>query len=374
MLLDSAGPPGARAGRRRPAGVRGNRQARLTKPAGALGRLEELSIWLAGVRGACPPPLASPDPGRRLRRRPRRRRRPASRPTRARSPPRWWPTSCAGGAAVNVLAGSGRRDRPRRRPGRRHRRRGRAGRDHPAQGAPQLRAHRPRGRPHAATRRAGRSLAGQAIADEEIDGGADLLIAGDMGIGNTTPATVLIALLTGTRAAHARRPRHRHRRRRLDPQDQGRTRRGPPRPAVPRATRSRLVGVVGGADIAAMAGFLVRGRRAPYPGGARRRRRPARLRCVADRMTPGRRGWWRGRSPLDRAGARRGAGRARARRRCSTSACGSARAPARCWPYPCCSAAAATLADMATFDEAGVSDHAAHRAEPRGLAGGCDSP
>ena len=28
------------------------RQLRLTKPAGALGRLEELSIWLAGVQGA----------------------------------------------------------------------------------------------------------------------------------------------------------------------------------------------------------------------------------------------------------------------------------------------------------------------------------
>ena len=30
------------------------RQGRLAKPAGALGRLEELSIWLAGVQGACP--------------------------------------------------------------------------------------------------------------------------------------------------------------------------------------------------------------------------------------------------------------------------------------------------------------------------------
>src|SRR5262249_38674588 len=40
--------------------------------------------------------------------------------------------------------------------------------------------------------------AGVAIADEEIDQGADLLIAGDMGIGNTTPAAVLIAALTGT--------------------------------------------------------------------------------------------------------------------------------------------------------------------------------
>ena len=36
------------------------------------------------------------------------------------------------------------------------------------------------------------------IADEEVDAGADLLIAGDMGIGNTTPATTLIAALTDT--------------------------------------------------------------------------------------------------------------------------------------------------------------------------------
>ena len=39
--------------------------------------------------------------------------------------------------------------------------------------------------------------AGRRIADEEVDAGADLLIAGDMGIGNTTAATALIAALTG---------------------------------------------------------------------------------------------------------------------------------------------------------------------------------
>ena len=39
--------------------------------------------------------------------------------------------------------------------------------------------------------------AGRRIADEEVDAGADLLIAGDMGIGNTTAATTLIAALTG---------------------------------------------------------------------------------------------------------------------------------------------------------------------------------
>ena len=35
-------------------------QARLTKPAGSLGALEELSVRLAGLAGSCPPPL--PDP------------------------------------------------------------------------------------------------------------------------------------------------------------------------------------------------------------------------------------------------------------------------------------------------------------------------
>ena len=39
--------------------------------------------------------------------------------------------------------------------------------------------------------------AGRQIADQEVDAGADLLIAGDMGIGNTTAATVLVAGLTG---------------------------------------------------------------------------------------------------------------------------------------------------------------------------------
>jgi len=36
------------------------RQLRLTKPAGALGRLEEVSVQLAGLAGVCPPPLPEP--------------------------------------------------------------------------------------------------------------------------------------------------------------------------------------------------------------------------------------------------------------------------------------------------------------------------
>lgn len=38
---------------------------------------------------------------------------------------------------------------------------------------------------------------GRAIADQEVDAGADLLIAGDLGIGNTTPAAALIGAATG---------------------------------------------------------------------------------------------------------------------------------------------------------------------------------
>src|SRR5437773_10434995 len=35
-------------------------QARMTKPAGSLGALEELSVRLAGLAGHCPPPLPEP--------------------------------------------------------------------------------------------------------------------------------------------------------------------------------------------------------------------------------------------------------------------------------------------------------------------------
>ena len=36
------------------------RQARLTKPRGALGQLEDLSVQLAGIAGICPPPVPAP--------------------------------------------------------------------------------------------------------------------------------------------------------------------------------------------------------------------------------------------------------------------------------------------------------------------------
>jgi nicotinate-nucleotide--dimethylbenzimidazole phosphoribosyltransferase len=43
--------------------------------------------------------------------------------------------------------------------------------------------------------------AGMRVADEEIDAGADLLVAGDLGVGNSTPAAVLTGLLTASDAA-----------------------------------------------------------------------------------------------------------------------------------------------------------------------------
>ena len=56
--------------------------------------------------------------------------------------------------------------------------------------------------------------AGAAVAREEIAAGAQLLISGDMGIGNTTPAAALIAAGLGLPGVRGRRSRHRHRRRR----------------------------------------------------------------------------------------------------------------------------------------------------------------
>ncbi|MDZ5622493.1 nicotinate-nucleotide--dimethylbenzimidazole phosphoribosyltransferase [Nocardioides bizhenqiangii] len=43
--------------------------------------------------------------------------------------------------------------------------------------------------------------AGGAVADEEIDAGAQLLLSGDMGIGNTTPAAALVAAALGLPAS-----------------------------------------------------------------------------------------------------------------------------------------------------------------------------
>jgi nicotinate-nucleotide--dimethylbenzimidazole phosphoribosyltransferase len=195
--------------------------------------------------------------------------------------------------------------------------------------------------------------AGEAIADEEIDAGADLLVPGDMGIGNTTPATVLIALLTSNEP-------HTLVGRGTGIDDAGWTRKAAAvRDAARRGRRHvadpvALLATVGGADIAAMVGFLAR---------AAARRTPvvldgivsAAAALVADRLLPGAAEWWIAghrstepaqaaaldaldRSPILDLGMRLGEG---------TGAL---------LAVPVLQAAIATLRDMATFDEAGVSD------------------
>ncbi|WP_255545669.1 nicotinate-nucleotide--dimethylbenzimidazole phosphoribosyltransferase [Micromonospora tarensis] len=180
--------------------------SRLTKPAGSLGALEELSVRLAGLAGVCPPPLPEPvavaifagDHGVHAQRV---------------SP---WPQEVtaqmvgnflAGGAVVNAFARQAGASvtvvdvgvaTPLPVPG--------------ESGATILDPSTPR--LVAASVRAGtRDLAvtaaltrdetlaavrtGIRIADELIDAGAGILLTGDMGIANTTPAAALIAAFTG---------------------------------------------------------------------------------------------------------------------------------------------------------------------------------
>ncbi|MFV8163779.1 nicotinate-nucleotide--dimethylbenzimidazole phosphoribosyltransferase [Mycobacterium sp. 134] len=326
------------------------RQARLTKPPGALGRLEELSIWAASCQGECPPrPL-----------------------TRARvvvfaadhgvtaAGVSAFPSAVtgqmvanfdAGGAAINVLAevsGATVRvadiavdcDEPLS----------------PAIGAHKVR----RGSGNiavedalSAEETAAAVDAGRQIADDEVDAGADLLIAGDMGIGNTTAATTLVAALTGTEPVAAVG-------RGTGIDDLGWMRKAAAvRDALYRArdvTRDPLglLRVCGGADLAAMAGFLAQ---------AAVRRTPVLLdglvvtaaALVAEELAPGARAWWQAghRStepahslalshlrlePIVDLGMRLGEGT------------GAAVA------LPIVRAAIATLASMATFDEAGISE------------------
>jgi nicotinate-nucleotide--dimethylbenzimidazole phosphoribosyltransferase len=196
--------------------------------------------------------------------------------------------------------------------------------------------------------------AGTAIADEEIDAGADLLIPGDMGIGNTTPAAVLIGVLTGSDAETVT-----GRGTGIDDATLVR-KRGIVAAGIERAPRTgdpvALVVAVGGADIAAMAGFLAQ---------AAVRRTPVLLDGVvsgaaallAEQLAPGARAWWQaghrsvepahrialdklGLSPLVDLGMRLGEG------------------SGALVAVPILVAAADTLAGMATFDEANVSDRA----------------
>jgi len=170
------------------------RQAQLTKPAGALGVLEDTSVQLAGIQGECPPqPLRRPvvavfagDHGVHAQ---------------GVTP---WPQEVTvsmvanirgGGAAVNVLARQ-------------------AGADvlvvdlgvaADLEPGPGLLDHKLRkGTSDLATGPAMTRdeairaiLAGAAVAEQLLDEGYDCLLTGDMGIANTTPSAALVAALTG---------------------------------------------------------------------------------------------------------------------------------------------------------------------------------
>jgi nicotinate-nucleotide--dimethylbenzimidazole phosphoribosyltransferase len=168
------------------------RQDTLTKPCGALGRLEDLSVWIASCQGHCPPRqferarvvVFAGDHG-------------VARSGVSAYPPEVTAQMVAnidaGGAAINTLAAIAEATvriadlavdaDPLSEPIGAHKVRRTSG-DIAVQDA------------LSAAETASAIAAGQRIADEEVDAGADLLIAGDMGIGNTTAAAVLVAALT----------------------------------------------------------------------------------------------------------------------------------------------------------------------------------
>lgn len=329
------------------------RQLRLTKPAGALGGLEHLSAWLCSVQRQCPP-------------RPLRRARVVvfagdhgvAREGVSAYPPevtaQMVATFVAGGAAVNVLArtldaevrvldiavDADLSDLP-----------ADITRHKVRRGSGDIRVEDALSADEADAALA----AGIAVADEEIDGGADVLIPGDMGIGNTTPAAALTGLLTnhdaaavtgrGTgiddeawmrKAAAVR-----------DAMRRGRVVLGEP---------AALLAAVAGADLAAMTGFLLQAamRRTPVvlDGVV-----PCAAALVAHRVAFRSASWWvaghrsvepaqslalkrLGLTPLVDHRLRLGEG---------TGAL---------LALPTLRAAQATLAEMATFEEAGVTDRA----------------
>lgn len=270
------------------AGIRAQaeaRQTRLIKPAGSLGRLERLGNWVAACQGVCPPKqferarvvVFAGDHGV------------------AGNGVSAYPREVtgqmvagflAGGAAINALARtSGATVRIA---------------DIAVDGDtdPSISTHKVRRGCGSIDREDALSAeeidaalaAGIAIADEEIDAGADLLVAGDMGIGNTTPATVLIATLTNSEPVVAVG-------RGTGIDDAGWIRKvAAIRDAMRRARPVMkdpvdLLRVAAGADIAATAGFLAR---------AAQRRTPVILdgmvvtaaALVAEDLAAGASAWW----------------------------------------------------------------------------------
>lgn len=131
--------------------------------------------------------------------------------------------------------------------------------------------------------------AGRRIADAEVDAGADLLIPGDMGIGNSTVATTLIAALTGAEPVAAVGPG-------TGIDDAGWARKtAAVRDALFRSRQVSdplgLLRCCGGADLAALAGFCAQAavRRTPVLLDGLASTAAA---LVAERLAPGARAWW----------------------------------------------------------------------------------
>lgn len=167
------------------------RHTRLTKPAGSLGALEELSVRLAGLAGTCPPPIPSRaavavfagDHG-----------------VHARGVTAW-PQEVTAQMVANILAGGAVVNAFARQLGVKV-----VVVDVGVAAAtefPGARRIRPGTRDltvePAMTR--GEALAavevGLAVAEELVHAGHDALLTGDMGIANTTPAAALVAAFTG---------------------------------------------------------------------------------------------------------------------------------------------------------------------------------
>lgn len=325
------------------------RQAQLTKPAGALGRLEDLSVWVSSCQGTCPPRqferarvvVFAGDHGVTAA---------GVSAYPAEVTAAMMANFAAGGAAVNVLASladAGVRVVD-------------IAVDTEDPLSPDIGAHK--------VRRSSGNIAvedalgpdevvaaveaGRRIADEEVDAGADLLIAGDMGIGNTTPATTLVAALTGAEPVAVVG-------RGTGIDDEGWKRKTAAiRDALYRTKRLSadpiaLLRICGGADLAAMTGFCAQ---------AALRRTPVLLDGVvvtaaalaAERLAPGARLWWQaghrstepahgmaltelGLTPIIDLGMRLGEG------------------SGALVALPVLRAAVATLTSMATFEEAGIS-------------------
>jgi nicotinate-nucleotide--dimethylbenzimidazole phosphoribosyltransferase len=172
--------------------------SRLTKPAGSLGDLEDLSVRLAGLAGNCPPPIPEPtavavfagDHGVLAR---------------GVSP---WPQEVTAQMVANFLAGGAVVNAFARQVGASVTvvDVGVAAELAPAPGLILAKVRAGTGdftTGHALTREEATAAVevGIRTANQLIDAGAGMLATGDMGIGNTTPAAALIAVFTGATPA-----------------------------------------------------------------------------------------------------------------------------------------------------------------------------